>query len=241
MRFQTAPDNIQYIKPIFFLFFLSFSLSLSLYLFLYPQTFFTRKKFCAEAFNEVTCNAKANARKEKRATKRIRELLCQFSDGSHCKTGTSADFFVFFVLVKEKKKRARSRRIFIFSLHCSVFFLFRCVFIFLVYFSMELLHTEYRNWITQNVFYNKLSLRKLYKANLNKMNKFVGINEIFVLLRLLSNSLVVFLGFLFYNQLFNISEIFVWSSFHIIIGFKFQSTRETQHQRYPFKDCFWPP
>lgn len=36
------------------------------------------------------------------ATKRIREFLCQFTDGNDIETGTSADFAFCFVLVQEQ-------------------------------------------------------------------------------------------------------------------------------------------
>lgn len=42
-------------------------------------------------------------KKMRRTSKRFSELLCQFSDGSHCETGTSAVFFpIFFVLLLRK-------------------------------------------------------------------------------------------------------------------------------------------
>lgn len=97
-----------------------------------------RKKFlCCRTFNEVTCNAKKKKTSEenerekkhmKRATKRIRELLCQFSDDNDCKTGTSADFSFSLFLKRtsdEKKKKlcARDRFSSFICLHFPFFLL----------------------------------------------------------------------------------------------------------------------
>lgn len=49
----------------------------------------------------------AREKKLRRATKRFSELLCQFSDGSHCETGTSAVFSHFLLFSFIWKKNAR--------------------------------------------------------------------------------------------------------------------------------------
>lgn len=87
----------------------------------------TKKKICAQhlmkwrATRRKTrhCSRKrvrkaskqtTSKKKLQRATKRFSELLCQFSDGNHCETGTSAvfpHFLLFFYFILFFKKNAR--------------------------------------------------------------------------------------------------------------------------------------
>lgn len=54
-------------------------------------------------------NTERVKKKLRRATKRFSELLCQFSDGSHCETGTSAVFphFLLFFFIWAKNARVK--------------------------------------------------------------------------------------------------------------------------------------
>lgn len=110
----------------------------------------------------MTCNAikrdssRKSRKKTVRATKRIRELLCQFTDGNHCKTGTSADFSRFLCSFWKLRDRFSSFLFFHFPL-------LHYVANFLVCFHWKKIITRKLNKL-KRLFYNSYAISRLWKS-----------------------------------------------------------------------------